>query len=84
MKEHNTLTLTREEAIVLDDWLARLQARPTALTADEAERKVLANIACQLEAQLAELFRPDYVVILAAAKKAVVGEDQEVLDGDLR
>lgn len=65
------LILTRDEALVLLDFLLRFNARPDVPFEDSAEKFVLWGLECMLEQQLDEPFRPDYVELVARARKEV-------------
>ena len=66
-----TLTLTRDEAIVFFDWLARFNKEEGRRFEDQAEQRVLWNLEASLESTLVEPFKPDYDQILAAARSRV-------------
>lgn len=66
-----TLTLTRDEAIVFFEWLARFNKEEGRRCEDQAEQRVLWNLEASLESTLVEPFRPDYDQILAAARSRV-------------
>ena len=68
MAEHVTLQLSRDEAVVLFDWLARFNAQEGKRFEDQSEQRVLWNLEASLESVLAEPFKPDYEQILAAAR----------------
>ncbi len=55
-----TLELTNDEALVLFDWLARLDGQDALPVEDAAEETVLWSLLAQLEKVLVEPFRPDY------------------------
>jgi hypothetical protein len=66
-----TVTLDADEALILFEMLSRWNEDPTFAPADQAEQRVLWNLCCALEEQLAEPFQPDYPAILAAARDRV-------------
>ncbi len=76
LREANTITLTRAEALVLSDWLAANDDGRSAPGVGPAEWKVLNSISCQLEEQLVELFWPEYAEVLEEARADVVGADE--------
>ena len=68
------VSLSRDEAIVLHDWLARFHAgRPS--FEDQAEQRVLWDLEATLESALAEPLRSDFPARLAEARSRV--RDQE-------
>jgi hypothetical protein len=70
------LTLTQDEALVLFELLARLDARDAFPCEDQAERQVLWRLHGQLEKSLAEPFREDYQAIVERARERVrLGRD---------
>jgi hypothetical protein len=71
MAEPVTLTLSRDEAIVLFEWLHRLNAEESRRFEDQAEERVLWNLEASLESTLVEPFKPEYDDILAAARSRV-------------
>jgi hypothetical protein len=54
-----TITLDADEACILVEMLTRWNGDPTFALADQAEQRVLWNLCCALEEQLAEPFQPD-------------------------
>lgn len=77
MTETVTVTLTREEAIVLHEWLARVvddeNAEGIAETLEnDAEVWALNAVYVALERDLEEPFREDFEKRLAAARKAIL------------
>lgn len=75
MSDDFKITLTREEALVLFDWLADSEGSGTA-PLDAAQQTVLWKIEDVLESALTEVVLPDYADKVAAAK-------QEILRGTL-
>ena len=67
MTENLMFTLTRDEAVVLFEWLARFNAKQDYQFEDQAEQRVLWN----LESTLVEPFKPDYDEVLASARSRV-------------
>lgn len=65
------LALSQDQALVLFDWLARMNDSDELIVAHPAERRVLWDIECDLESELAEPFRPDYLKLLEAARERV-------------
>jgi hypothetical protein len=71
MVEDVTLNLTRDEAVVLFDWLVRFNADKGRQFEDQAEQRVLWDLEASLESTLEEALRPDYAQIVAAARSRV-------------
>lgn len=71
------MCITREEALVLYDWLARtnLIENPDRF-ADHAERQVLFNLECLLEELLVEPFDANYRELVARAREIVRGAER--------
>jgi hypothetical protein len=66
------IELTKEEAIVLFEFLCRINENENLNTFDDlAEQRVLWDIECILEKQLSEPFRADYQEIVKEAREAV-------------
>ena len=64
------LKLTKAEALVLFDWLHRIDAEASSSQLgqiDQAEQRVLWDFTACLERVLPELFRPDYGDVIAVA-----------------
>ena len=68
-----SLRLTHAEALVLFEWLARVDAAGNLLVEDPAEEHVLWSLECQLESRLIEPLRPDYRKAVEAARRKVRG-----------
>lgn len=70
------IELTREEAIVLFEFLGRFnEQEPDESFEDQAEQRVLWDIECILEKQLHEPFASNYHDILHRARTAVRDEE---------
>ena len=70
------LTLTKDESLVLFEFLARFnQSEHPGIFEDKSEQKMLWIIEGQLEKQLLEPFRPDYKDIIYEARNKI--RDQE-------
>ncbi|OLF09729.1 hypothetical protein BLA60_18275 [Actinophytocola xinjiangensis] len=63
--------LDGDEALVLFDWISRINRRGAAEFEDQAEQRVLWDIECSLEKSLVEPFGEDYPALLAAARDRV-------------
>jgi hypothetical protein len=70
------LRLTRAEALVLFEWVARVGAAGDLLVEDPAEQQVLWRIEGQLESKLSEPLGPEYKEAVEAARKEVRGSEQ--------
>jgi hypothetical protein len=68
MAEPVTLTLSRDEAVVLFEWLHRFNSEEEHRFEDQAEQRVLWNLEASLESTLVEPFKPEYSEILATAR----------------
>jgi len=66
-----TLTLTKAEALVLFEWLARTDGAESLPVEDPSEQQVLWRIEGQLEKVLVEPLRPDYAELVADARRRV-------------
>jgi hypothetical protein len=72
MTDDINIQLSKEEAIVLFEFLSRLNDNnQDDIFKDQAEQRVLWNIEGTLEKKLVEPFRPDYVDILNRAREKV-------------
>ncbi len=65
------LTLTRAEALVLFELLARLETSAAVPFADPAEQRVLWRLGGQLEKLLTEPLAPDYQDLVTEARRVV-------------
>lgn len=74
--ESVNIRLTRAEALVLFEWLARLDASKNLPVEDSSEELVLWRIEGQLESTLVEPLGPDYKEAVEAARKEVRGSQQ--------
>jgi hypothetical protein len=66
-----TLKLTKAEALVLFEWLARTAAAEALPIEDPSEQQVLWRVEGQLEKVLVEPLRPDYLKLVADARRQV-------------
>ena len=72
MKDKIKIELSKDEAIVLFEFLSRFnENNHDDIFDDQAEQRVLWNIEGLLEKQLSEPFRPDYVDIVKRAREIV-------------
>jgi len=67
-EEKTVIELTRSEALVLLDFLARTSDEGALPAPDEAERRTLWKLECVLEKALVEPFLPYYLELLEQAK----------------
>lgn len=65
------LELTDDQALVLFDWLARLDEQNAFPVEDRAEQQVLWSLHGQLEKTLTAQFRPDYDQLVQSARARV-------------
>lgn len=64
------LELTKEESIVLLDWLTRFNQREFSDTIeDQAEQRILWDMEVSLEKIISETFDNNYIEILSSARK---------------
>jgi hypothetical protein len=66
-----TLSLSREEALVLFEWLSRFNKEENHEFEDQAEQRVLWDIEAMLESDLVEPLDPKYDELLAKARAKV-------------
>jgi hypothetical protein len=59
----------KDEALVLFEMVSEFRDGSSLPIADDAERRVVWNLACLIERVLAEPFRSDYAEVLAEAKR---------------
>lgn len=69
--ERVQIDLTGDEALVLFEWVTRLNKREDVEFEDQAEQRVLWDVEASLEATLVEPFSGDYDQQLAEARKRV-------------
>ena len=80
-KDKVVIELSEDEALVLDSWLSRFNSQELEdghvriELEDQAEQRVLWDIECMLERQLAAPLAADYLDQLAAARATVRDED---------
>jgi len=65
------LDLSRDEAVVLFEWLARFNKEDKHEFVDQAEKRVLWDLEAMLESQLPEPIAGNYDEVLAAARARV-------------
>jgi hypothetical protein len=68
------LELTNDQALVLFEWLSRLDESNSVSYEHEADRQVLWSLQGQLEKSLIEPFQPDYKNLVDKARSRIVGE----------
>jgi hypothetical protein len=69
------ICLTRAEALVLFEWLAREDKSDALRFEDASEEKVVWAIQAQLERTLAEPLQDNYKALLADARRTVRGKE---------
>jgi hypothetical protein len=69
------ITLSRQEALVLFDYLRRCDEEGQYSFADPAEQRVLWNLEGAIEKSLLEVFDPEYCELLRKAWAALRDED---------
>ncbi|MFB6563495.1 hypothetical protein ACFCYH_32175 [Streptomyces sp. NPDC056400] len=78
-----TIELTRDEALVLSDWLERVQmTNLSRLVEDEAVWAPIHRLAGTLDTALPEIFAADYAERLAAARLRLLPSDDTGTDTD--
>ena len=70
-----TIELSNDEALVLFEFLSRFDEEGNYSFQDQAEQRVLWDLACILEKQIVELFSPHYDEALKAAREKVRDAD---------
>lgn len=71
-KDKVLLELTKEEAIVLLDWLSRFnEEEKLELFKDQAEERVLWDVEASIEKVISETFDSNYAEILSKAREKV-------------
>lgn len=71
MEEKVRIDLSKDEAIVLFEFLSRFSDDKTLQIVHQAEERVLWNMCCDLEKALAEPFLEEYSTILEKARSKV-------------
>lgn len=72
------LRLTKQEALVLFEFVARFSHDDKLGIEDQAERRVLWDICCLLESRLVEPLRLDYAEALAKARDALRDKPEDL------
>ena len=68
-EEGVVINLTNDEALVLLDWLGRVnETSPTPLIEDQAEERVVWDLECVLETVVDVIFSKDYNAFLSEAR----------------
>ena len=76
--EQIELKLTKDEALVLFEFVSRFSDEDKLEIVDQAEQRVLWNVCCQLEKQLVEPFSADYLASVERARNKVRDLVEEV------
>ena len=71
MKEEIQINLSRDEAVILFEFLSRFSNEEVLEIEDQAESRVLWNILCDLEKVLTEPFSEKYTEILETAREKI-------------
>lgn len=71
MPDNISITLSKPEAMVLLEWLARFNQERNPAFVDQAEERALYDLEALLEKEIPETFRDDYGALLSAAREAV-------------
>jgi hypothetical protein len=71
--EKIVINLSKDEALILFDWLARVNERGTVET-DDIEKQLLCNVEADLERILVEPFAENYFELITLAKARVRGQ----------
>ena len=69
------IELTKDEALVLFEFLPRFSDDEKLIVEHQAEERALWNLTCLFERELAEPFRNDYDELLEATRKRLSGKD---------
>jgi hypothetical protein len=78
MSQEVAVTLSRDEALVLFEWLTRTDERTNDfgdLVENQAEQRALWNLTALLERVLAEPFSPEYRELVRQARDRLRNED---------
>ena len=67
--EDVSIGLTKDEALVLFEFLSRFSSQDVLEIQDQAEERALWNLACSLEKVLAEPFSGRWMEIISAARE---------------
>lgn len=65
------IRLTKEEAIVLFEFVSRFSEDRKLTIEDQAEERVLWDLCCTLESNLVEPLTPEYAQVLAQARNRI-------------
>jgi hypothetical protein len=70
------LRLTKEEALVFFEFVARFSQDKKLNIEDQAEERVLWDICCMLESRLVEPLTPEYANLLASAREKIRDKEE--------
>jgi len=70
-QEEVTVQFSRDEALVLFEWVSRFNKTRAPAFQDQAEERVLWDLESRLESVLVDPFRKDYAEVLASARGRV-------------
>lgn len=76
--EQVELKLTKDEALVLFEFVSRFSDKDKLEIVDQAEQRVLWNVCCLIEKQLVEPFSADYLAIIERARNKVRDRVEEL------
>ena len=62
------LELTKDEALVLFEFLERFDSIEKLTIVDQAEERALRNLHCHLQKQLVDIFDSNYVALIEASR----------------
>lgn len=71
MKPEVILSLSKDEALILFDFLSRFSEKDILKIEDQAEERVLWNLYCDLEKELVESFQENYQKLLLKARNNI-------------
>jgi hypothetical protein len=71
MSEKIQINLSKDEAIVLFEFLSRFSERNVLEIADQSEERVLLNVFCDLEKTLVEPFAANYIETLKKSRERI-------------
>jgi len=71
MKPEVILSLSKDEALILFDFLSRFSEKDILKIEDQAEERVLWNLYCDLEKKLVESFQENYRKLLLKARNNI-------------
>jgi len=79
MEDNVRIKLSRDEAIVLFEFLSRFQEQESLGIVDQSEKRALWNLQATLEKDLTEPFSANYLDLLEQARARLRDEEGELL-----